>query len=1193
MAQVGRISGPLLQDNLLRNGLDLAFRNNSGTTQLLYLDVNTGKVGINKNAPIVELNIEGDARSTNWNTTALTSLTGYEISNNNINVRSGNINLNAGTAIRLSNLETEAFQATDNTISTYVSNANIDLRPWQEYELDDSDPFIADLNATLLQVSRGQIGPGNADYEFWTTVLPSGFQRGDWNESGGISIDDVIGFLSFTRGNVSPPSAAYDRGIAIINAKLPNVESLADTNVTGNIHATGNITTDGNIIVGDQNTDSIIINAEVTSNIIPAANNTYALGAPTKRWDYLYSTLINGTNVVTGNFNVSGIDPLTLRQGNIFWVAQNGDDTNVGDHPNGPFKTLKHALDVVDASTQGPVTIHIMPGGYEEELPLVVPSNVTIRGEDFRNTIIRPTSADQSKDVFHLNGETTIQNITIKDFYYDSGNDTGYAFRFAPNCIITSRSPYIQNVTVITQGTTTSASDPRGFASGDAGKGALIDGAAVPSASNEASMLFHSATFITPGVDAITMTNGVRVEWLNSFTYFANRGLYAKNGVTGHLSTDGSTVQYGAEIRSIGSANVYGNKGAEADGNDCIMYLIAHNFAYIGAGKFVDNDPSRSIQANETIELNSGKIYHVSQDHGGDFRIGDQFFVDFDTGTTSLNLTAAQVDSLQTLNITDSNGTTVVTPALIDIGNFRISDNNIDTLFGAINIDAATEIIFKNDVNFKKNLSLTGNISVGRELITFGDTFGQDTIDINADISSDVVPDISGYYNLGSNSYKWKQGYFSEANIADIKFKDTTVTTNISNSDLELQANGTGEIYLPDADLEITNAATVTGSTTLKNTNITGNVVLAGDYNITNDFNLTGNLIVQQNFSAVQATLEKVNIKNNVIETYSGNDNLDIRASGTGNILFDENVTINKNLTVSGTTTAVDLNLASVLADISIGDIDIFDNIITTTNSNSDLDLRSTGSSTVQLEQVLLDGANISSATNITFEPTESLVFNTDKALNLPSGDISQRSQTQGDVRFNTEKNVFELYVNSAVALGGVYSDNLFTSVLAHPTNNTLQLNVANVNVGSFDSDGINIHQMQVEDINIDANTIGTNVSNSDLELVPDGSGDVVIDDITFDDNNIRNTANDAVTLLSNTANGYWKFGGTGTIRIPFGDNSTRPSTPEIGFTRVNTVTNEMESWNGTTWETSAGKFDSISVEDMEDEALVQSLIYG
>ena len=48
-------------------------------------------------------------------------------------------------------------------------------------------------------------------------------------------------------------------------------------------------------------------------------------------------------------------------------------------------------------------------------------------------------------------------------------------------------------------------------------------------------MLFHSVTFITPGVDGLTMTNGVRVEWLNSFTYFANRGLYAVNGVTGIL----------------------------------------------------------------------------------------------------------------------------------------------------------------------------------------------------------------------------------------------------------------------------------------------------------------------------------------------------------------------------------------------------------------------------------------------------------------------------------------------------------------------------------------------------------------------------------------------------------------------------------------------------------------------------------
>ena len=67
---------------------------------------------------------------------------------------------------------------------------------------------------------------------------------------------------------------------------------------------------------------------------------------------------------------------------------------------------------------------------------------------------------------------------------------------------------------------TTSASDPRGFASGDAGKGALVDGSGVNQQSVSANMLFHAVTFITPGVDGLTIKGGVRVEWLNSFTYF-------------------------------------------------------------------------------------------------------------------------------------------------------------------------------------------------------------------------------------------------------------------------------------------------------------------------------------------------------------------------------------------------------------------------------------------------------------------------------------------------------------------------------------------------------------------------------------------------------------------------------------------------------------------------------------------------
>ena len=55
---VGRISGPLLKANLIRNGIDLAFE-----TDLLYLDVNNQRVGIKNSSPQHELDVTGTSNS--------------------------------------------------------------------------------------------------------------------------------------------------------------------------------------------------------------------------------------------------------------------------------------------------------------------------------------------------------------------------------------------------------------------------------------------------------------------------------------------------------------------------------------------------------------------------------------------------------------------------------------------------------------------------------------------------------------------------------------------------------------------------------------------------------------------------------------------------------------------------------------------------------------------------------------------------------------------------------------------------------------------------------------------------------------------------------------------------------------------------------------------------------------------------
>ena len=554
MAQLGRISGPILKDNLLREGVDIAFE-----TDLLYIDVNNDKIGIKTNSPASDFHVDGNSSTTNLIIDTLANYGSvYMQPTGNIGTMFGDLNFNPTRSVVVpGTLETEDIQISNYYIATKDANQNLELRT---------------------------------------------------------------------------------NGVGTVETN--------DLQVNANLHATGDITADGNIILGSDDTDNITFNADVISNIIPDQNETFDLGETNKTWNNLYSKFVNGQEVGVQGALISGVNPF-LDVGNSYYVTKNGNDSNSGLHTYEAFLTLKYACSQASAGD----TIIVFAGEYEEAFPIEVPEGVTIKGNDFRNTIIKPTVATNNNDCFLLNGETSILHLTIKDFYYDSINNEGHAFRFANNATITSRSPYIQDVTVITKGSVTSASDPRGFDQGDAGKGVLVDGASVLNTSEEASMLFHSCTFITPGVDALTMTNGVRVEWLNSFTYFANRGLYAVNGPTGHLSTDGSTLKYGGELRSIGSANVYGNYGAVANGADCLMYLIQHNFGYIGAGKDVTNDTGLALQAQEVNESNSGKIYYSSTDHLGNFRVGSQFKIDQATGTATLNADAFDLSGLTELQL--------------------------------------------------------------------------------------------------------------------------------------------------------------------------------------------------------------------------------------------------------------------------------------------------------------------------------------------------------------------------------------------------------------------------------------------------------------------------------------------------------------------------------------------------------------
>ena len=232
---LGRISGPLLKSNLLRNGVDLAFE-----TSLLYLDVTNRRVGINTNTPSNDLQVNGTTRTTDLNVSGISTLGTISFTNNSITTTSNQLNFTvAGSnpVVYQGILQVGNLQLTGNTISNTQNNGNI---------------------------------------VFTTTG------------SGAVTLNS-------------------------------NLTVNGDFTTQGNLTVGGNITVTGNIQIGDQVTDTIAINAGVTSNILPAATSATIVGASISNTNpgiltFSFSTgvplaagmFLSGGNVTSGTYLVSG-----------------------------------------------------------------------------------------------------------------------------------------------------------------------------------------------------------------------------------------------------------------------------------------------------------------------------------------------------------------------------------------------------------------------------------------------------------------------------------------------------------------------------------------------------------------------------------------------------------------------------------------------------------------------------------------------------------------------------------------------------------------------------------------------------------------------------------------------------------------------------------------------------------------------
>jgi len=350
----------------------------------------------------------------------------------------------------------------------------------------------------------------------------------------------------------------------------------------------------------------------------------------------------NGSNIIevanqkpnTGEVTTTMLSTdITNGQGQTFYVATIGSDITTlangganGKHPDTPFLTITKAL---TTATSGD-TIIVAPGEYQEAFPMTVPDGITLRGTNLRSTSVKPTNATNDNNAFIMSGDSHVSDLTVKDFFYNSSADEGYAFVVVSN-MNSTQSPYIERVTVTTKGSVVSGSDPYGYAQGDAGRGALLDGANIASGSQHGSVLFNECTFITPNQVGLKVTNGIRVEWLNCFNYFASIGIQGIQGATGKSGTGNTRLKLGGTSGTFSTSE--------------IAYQLENGF-------------------QQGIYQRGGNTVTITRPNHG-LTTGDYIYADFITGGATDNFYQVTVQSSSTFQVTDGASGTINPPSIV------------------------------------------------------------------------------------------------------------------------------------------------------------------------------------------------------------------------------------------------------------------------------------------------------------------------------------------------------------------------------------------------------------------------------------------------------------------------------------------------------------------------------------------------
>ena len=302
-------------------------------------------------------------------------------------------------------------------------------------------------------------------------------------------------------------------------------------------------------------------------------------------------------------------------------------------------------------------------------------------------------------------------------------------------------------------------------------------------------------------------------------------------------------------------------------------------------------------------------------------------------------------------------------------------------------------------------------------------------------------------------------------------------------------------------------------------------------------------------------------------------------------------------LDVNGHTRSTNL---TVDTQLNVGDLHFTGNTITSDSSTINF-AAAAGEATVyhsrlQIDDLQLQGNTISttvSNSSIELDPngsgTVNIIANTNITGNLA---VTGNINATGNVVIGGNIQIGDALTDQIVINASIKSD------LVPETDNTYDIGSATYRWRAIYSqalytDTINVPSMDVGNLMFRDNEI-TTTTGQDLYIDGNGIGGVRLGNFRLTDNTITNIVSNAVSQIAQSGIGYLKIQGTSGFVPPVGDNSQRPTAYAVlGMTRFNTDSAALEIWDGFAWASPAGSGGAVSIAAANDIAAQLALTLG